>query len=137
MKILPLLFLLSLIGCGQKQSLEFYSLKKSDFAPIINNSRAPQKPDLAQVKTILNRDYPIEIALFEDGTWYYDLPNLDDGFGTWEFKNGKIKLEASRDIFDMEIDVVGLDKDAKDIGIYFMDRFGYKTLKVEQIKANK
>ena len=52
-------------------------------------------------------------------------------------KNGKIKLEASRDIFDMEIDVVGLDKDAKDIGIYFMDRFGYKTLKVEQIKANK
>ena len=132
-----IILLIILIGCGEKGKLDFVELKKEDFKPIINEASVPAKPDLAQVKTIINRDYPIEIALFEDGRWYYDLPNLDDGFGTWKFKDGKLVLKAERDLFDMEIDVLSLNGDASKLGIHFQDRFGFRTIEVEQIAPNK
>lgn len=129
--------LLIIIGCGDKGKLDFVELEREDFQPIINETSAPTKPDLAEVKTILNRDYPIEIALFEDGKFYYDLPNLDDGFGTWKFESGKLVLHAKRDLFDMDIDVLSLNDDATDLGLHFIDRFGFRTIKVEQIQPTK
>tara|TARA_Y100000031_G_C8148823_1_gene351346 strand:- start:197 stop:607 length:411 start_codon:yes stop_codon:yes gene_type:complete len=132
-----IVLLLVLVGCGEKGKLDFVEMEREDFNPIINSTRTPAKPDLASVKTIINRDYPIEIALFEDGRWYYDLPNLDDGFGTWKFESGKLILEAERDLFNMEIDVLSLNNDASKLGLHFQDRFGFRTIEVEQISPTK
>lgn len=138
MKILSLFLLVVLYSCGGNNSdLETFEINPNDYRSIINNKKAPAKPDLANLKTIINRDYPIEIAIFEDGRWYYDLPNLDTGFGTWEFSQGAIKLFARRSLFDMNINVVGLDEGAKILGIDFSDRFGRRVIPVEKIQPTK
>lgn len=134
-KYLVLLFLL--FSCGlkspEKKELQFFQVKKDDFSHVINKSETPRSPDLTSVKTLSNRDYPIDIAIFNDGRFYYDLPNLDDGYGTWEFVDGKIKLHAQRDLFDINIDVVALKEAAEVIAIDFRDRFSRKVLEVEKI----
>ena len=56
------------------------------------------------------------------------MANLDDGFGTWKFEDGKIKLFATRTLFDMYIDIEAREKNAKDVAIRFSDRFGEKVL---------
>ncbi len=132
--------LLILFSCGlkkeEKKELQFFQVQKSDFTHVINKSETPRNPDLTAVKTLSNRDYPIDIAIFNDGRFYYDLPNLDDGYGTWEFVDGKIKLHAKRDLFDINIDVVALKESAEVIAIDFRDRFSRKVLEVEKINID-
>jgi hypothetical protein len=135
MKLLLLITLL--LSCGPKKGLDYHELKKDQFDPIVNQMDTPAQPDLGAVKTILNRDYPIEIAIFKDGQWYYDLPNLGDGKGTWKYEDGRLKLFARRNIFDMEIEVVGADADAQELAIKFVDRFGHQIMPVEKITNNK
>ena len=137
-----LLIALILVSCGKKDNLDFYEVEKKDFDHLINDSkkRTTSKPhdlDFAKTKTILNRDYPIEIALYDDGKWFYDLPNLDKGSGTWKYTEGRLELFAERDLFDMHIDVVVLEEDGKIIGIDFVDRHGRQVLPVEKINATK
>ncbi len=141
-KCLSTAFILALIlfpSCnpisGDKTELKLFEVKSSDFDQIINSKPLPSDPNLNEDKTILNRDYPIEIAIYNDGKWYYDLPNLDTGTGTWKFENGKIKLYAERDLFDMYIDVVATEEGAKAMAIKFSDRFGPKVLKVETVNS--
>jgi len=116
-----------------KSELKLFEVKASDFNQIINDKPLPRDPNINQDKTILNRDYPIEIAIYNDGKWYYDLPNLDTGTGTWKYQDGKIKLFAKRALFDMHIDVVATQEGAKAVAIKFADRFGPKVLNVEKI----
>lgn len=132
------LLLLTLSSCGKSgNDLTAYNAKKEDFNYLINSKRMPAKPDLANHKTILNRDYPIEIALFADGKFYYDLPNLGDGNGTWKYTKGHIELNAKRSLFDMKILVHALEENAADIGIEFYDRFGRNFIQVEKINTTK
>lgn len=116
-----------------KSELKLFEVKASDFNQIINDKPLPSDPNINQDKTILNRDYPIEIAIYNDGKWYYDLPNLDTGTGTWKYQDGKIKLFAKRPLFDMHIDVVATQEGAQAVAIKFADRFGPKVLNVEKI----
>jgi len=132
-KILVILMFV-LVGCGKsKNDITVYSADKKDFSYIVNQSVMPEKPDLANHKTLLNRDYPIEIALFENGDFYYDLPNLGDGKGKWKFIKGRIELKAKRSLFDMEISLHAIEENAKDIGLEFFDRFGRNLISVEKI----
>ena len=97
----------------------------------------PDYPNLKSDKTLLNRDYPIEIAIYSDGQWYYDLPNLDTGKGTWSLENGRIKLFAKQRLFDMHIDVVAIEENAKNVVIKFRDRFGPRILNTEKINIDR
>lgn len=115
-----------------KSELRFFTADQSDIEAYINQKPLPDNPNLKTDKSLLNRDYPIEVALYNDGKWYYDLPNLDTGRGTWKFEDGKIKLFAERDIFDMYIEVVATDKDASKMVLKFSDRFGPRVLKTEK-----
>lgn len=130
--------LLVLIGCyGNNSDIQIYSVDKSDFEHVINKKQVnDQKINFANYKTLLNRDYPIEVAIFEDGSWYYDLPNLGEGKGTWKYDGGSIKLHAERNLFDMNIDIMALKEKASEIGISFTDRFGYQILKAEKINID-
>ncbi len=115
----------------EKSDVTFFTTKNEDFSKYVNQKKAPERPNLTLDKTIINNDYPIEIALYNDGKWYYNLPNLGDGFGTWSYKDGMIKLFAERILFDMHIDVKATSRQANDVAIEFSDRFGPKILKME------
>ncbi len=130
MRFLILVFLLSCGGSSSKYT--YFPAEQKDFEKFINPKPQPAKPNLAADVTLLNRDYPIEIAIYQDNTWYYDLPNLDTGKGTWTHEDGKIVLKAERDLFNMKIDVVAIEEKAEDIVIEFIDRYGQEILTVEK-----
>ncbi|TNE99288.1 MAG: hypothetical protein EP326_08420 [Deltaproteobacteria bacterium] len=116
---------------SEKSDVVFFTTKNEDFNQYINQKQTPERPNLTLDKSIINNDYPIEIALYQDGKWYYNLANLGDGFGTWSFRNGIIKLFAKRTLFDMHIDIKATSQGAADVAIQFSDRFGPKILKME------
>ena len=135
--IITIVLFLVLSSCGtnndQKSKLKFFEAIQADLVPYINDKDMPASPDLSADRTIINNDYPIEIALYKDGKWYYDLANLDDGHGTWKFEDGVIKLHAERSLFDMYITVEAIEEGAKEVAIRFADRFGPRVLKMEKI----
>ena len=131
--IIICLFSLSFSSCGktgrgEKSELTFFKVESADFSRYINQKQAPKDPNIYEDITLYNNEYPIEITLYKDGRWFYHLANLDDGFGTWKFEDGKIKLFATRTLFDMYIDIEAREKNAKDVAIRFSDRFGEKVL---------
>lgn len=127
-----LVILLILISCGQNGSKDSVKVGEKSFAHLVNQKKMPNDPNLNSEITILNRDYPIEIALYEDHKWFYDLPNLGTGTGEWKFEDGKLKLFAKRTLFNINIDVFAKDLDAKNINIQFFDRFGFESLNMEK-----
>lgn len=130
MKILLLLALILAVGCGKQGSSKIYPLKDKTIQKLVNVSSMPSDPNLTVDKSIINHSYPIQIALYSDGKFYYDLPNLGDGKGTWKKSDGKIILKAKRTLFDMYIEVHGSDKEGQNVSIQFSDRFGPTTLKM-------
>lgn len=126
------------LGCGksssdEKSDLEFFTVDQQALAGFINDKEMPKEPNFNADKTIINRDYPIEIALYKDGKWSYDLPNLGKGSGTYEFKNGKYNLYAKRTLFDMFIEILATDQQASKVVLKFSDRFGPRVLKTEKL----
>lgn len=130
MKLALILFLLA--GCiadlSKDTELKTFQVKKEDFNYLVNSSAPSPTPNLSLVKKVVNDDYPIELSIYENGQFYYMLENLGDGFGTWEFKDGKLALFAERDLFDMHIDILAIEEKAQKIVIQFRDRHGLKTL---------
>lgn len=125
---------LNFFGCGAKSKrseLEFYPIKRENFQKFINKKGPRKEQDLSKDIHIVNNDYPFEISFYDDGSWYYNLANLGDGKGTWEFKTGKLELFAQRTLFDMYVDVESADAQSSSLIIKFVDRHGPKTLKME------
>ncbi len=138
MKYIYLLTLIfSLMSCSEiqpdKKGLNFNKVEKESFSKIINKKSLREGANLQEDKYLLNRDYPIEISLYEDGKWYYNLDNLGDGYGTWKYKNGRLVLFAKRVLFDMYIDIEATDKNANNFVIKFSDRFGPRILRAENL----
>ena len=124
--------LLFLISCGgSSKNYTYHAAEKADFEKYINAKSMPSSPDLSSDITLLNRDYPIEVAIYEDNTWYYDLPNLDTGKGTWKHKDGKLILQAERDLFNMKIDLIAIEEKAENVVLEFVDRFGQEIREIE------
>ena len=130
---LIVLILLTLVGCGKQSSAKLYRVDDAAMVKFVNQKSMPANPNLSLDRSIVNNSYPIEIALYNDGTFYYDLPNLGDGKGTWKNDNGKIELKAKRSLFDMYINVHATDESAQSLSIQFTDRFGPNTLKMMNV----
>ncbi len=128
------LLLTTLIGyscTGKSDGVKLYSAKsEAEFSKFVNQTAMPESPNLTVDKSIVNTKYPIEVALYKDGNFFYDLPNLGTGKGKWKYADGKIELKASRKIFDMYIEVYGADAKIENAAILFSDRFGSNTLKM-------
>ncbi|MBT7609583.1 MAG: hypothetical protein HN576_07495 [Bacteriovoracaceae bacterium] len=134
-----LIILLKIVSCipsEEKSEALAFTTSKEDFTKYVNQKTLPTTPNLSIDKTISNDEYPIEIALYNDGQFYYMLENLGDGNGTWEFKNGKIRLFAKRRLFDMHIIIKALKEQATSVGIEFADRFGPQFLNMENKNMN-
>jgi predicted small lipoprotein YifL len=127
------LFVLMLVftSCGGKGPTKFYSASEASFSKFVNEKDMPKNPNLTLDKSIVNNEYPIQLALYKNKKFYYDLPNLDDGTGTWSYVNGQIILKSKHRLFDMRIDVKALDENAGKLAITFIDRFGPHTLKMD------
>lgn len=135
MKILGLFLIIfsscKMIDPESKSKISYYNASFEQFKTIINNSKYNPNNDFSTERSIINLDYPIEIYLFQDNRWHYDLPNLGKGNGTWEYNNGRIKLFAKRSLFDMHIDILASDRNAEAFAIRFSDRFGPQYLNME------
>lgn len=118
-------------SCGKKGE-KFYPAKEESFQKFVNAKDLPKDPNMNLDKSIINNDYPIQIALYRNKRFYYDLPNLDDGTGTWSFEGGQIVLKSKHRLFDMRLDVRALDPNAKNVAISFIDRHGPQTLRMEK-----
>lgn len=127
-KIILLVTLVVLSACGKSSGGKLYKVEAGALEKFVNQNKL-SKPG-STTKTIVNNDYPIEIALFNDGRFYYDLPNLGDGRGKWKLNNGVLELRAKRTLFDMYIEVMANDPEAKTLSIQFTDRFGPNTLQM-------
>lgn len=125
--------LMLLISCGKQEATKLYKVQDSALTKFVNSKNMPKDPNLTLDKSIVNNSYPIEIALYEDNRFYYNLPNLGDGNGTWKLNNGVIELKAKRTLFDMFIEVKGSDEATENLAIQFTDRFGPNTLKMMNV----
>ncbi len=134
-KVILLSALLGLaVSCGKpSEKIPLYSIKAGALPSFVNDKAMPQNPNLSIDKNLVNNEYPIEIALYNDNRFYYNLPNLGSGKGTWSHKNGKLELKAKRTLFDMHIDALATDVDGKELAIQFTDRFGPNTLRMLNI----
>lgn len=121
-----------LFSCGEGKSPKTFKVEEASFQKFVNQKPLGEDPNLNLDKSIVNNDYPIEIALYQDNRFYYNLPNLGDGSGTWSYQNGSLVLKAKRSIFDMKIDVHSIDEGTNNLIIKFTDRFGPNTLNVEK-----
>lgn len=132
MKIIFLLLFL-VASCGQQGKSKLHTVTQEVVTKYVNEKAMPAAPNLTIDKSIVNTSYPIQIALYNDGRFYYDLPRLDDGYGTWKLSKGKIELRAKRDLFDMYIEIYGADENAGSMLIQFTDRFGPNTLRMNNV----
>lgn len=132
MKTLLALWMITiLIGCGEKkQVLPFFKVDKKHFDKYINDKPLPNDPNLTVDKSIINYEYPIEISLYKDNKWFYNLPRLGEGEGTYAMEDGKLILTAQRKLFIMRIEIRASDEQAKNVHITFRDRFGDNTYKM-------
>lgn len=122
-----------LASCGGKSAPRYYPATAESLSKFVNDkSLTSSTPNLSLDKSILNSEYPIQIALYKDNRFYYDLPNLGDGTGTWEYKDGQIVLKAKRSLFDMKIQVHAIDEAVQNVAIEFTDRFGPNVLRTEK-----
>lgn len=125
-----------MVGCGKQGSSKLKPIREEMIAEYVNPKPLPEDPNLNLEKSINNASYPIQIALYNDGQFYYYLPRLGDGRGTWRNSGGVLKLKAKRSLFDMYIDIEANDDTGKSLSISFSDRFGPKTLKMENINID-
>lgn len=132
MKVI-LLLILTAVGCGKQSSAKLFRIQDGAMTKFVNQKSMPSDPNLTLDKSIVNNSYPIEIALYKDGQFFYNLPNLGDGKGTWQNKKGKLVLKAKRNIFDMYIEVEANDEAAETLSIEFTDRWGPKTLRMMNV----
>ena len=123
--------MLSAVSCGGGSKTKFYAAKEENYTKFVNQKGTAALANLNLDKSIVNNDYPIQLALYEDKTFFYDLPNLDEGKGTWSYVNGQIVLKSKHRLFNMRIDIKALDENADNLAITFIDRHGPQTLKME------
>ncbi|MBH46644.1 MAG: hypothetical protein CME71_00580 [Halobacteriovorax sp.] len=122
------------IGCvpdKETSGLAYYEVEASAYEKFVNSKPMPSEPDLALDKSIVNAEYPIEVALYNDGKFYYNLPTLGDGTGSWTRDGGRLKLFSSRTLFDMYIDIYAADPKAQNLILKFRDRHGPQIVKMD------
>ena len=70
MKLIAITMMISLLSaCGgglkdEKGEFNFFTVEEATIKRYVNDKPLPSDPDFTQDKTVLNRDYPIEIALY-------------------------------------------------------------------------
>ena len=120
-------------GTPLKEGNDYHNKPQGFFAQYVNPGAYTPRASMTGKTRLVNPAYPIEVALFEDEQLYYMLEKLGDGHGTWSLdaEQGYLRLFASRDIFDMKIDVYSVEAGGNRVKMGFYDRFGWNFLALE------
>lgn len=97
---------MSLVSCIHSDSenngkLTIYQNQDVDYLDITNNFAASASTSMWDDLVIGTDKYPLYLALYQNQVFYYEIPGLGEGSGTWSVEKNQIKLEAKRSRFDM------------------------------------
>lgn len=112
---------------ANKRDAEFYS-------QFVNPSEkmSGAAENLDQVKLLATgSEYPMRMALFANGNFYYQVDKLGDGQGLWDVKDGVLRLRAVRPLFDMHLFVSGAAAEGDETVIRFIDRHGFNSINIQ------
>ena len=139
LKILFLSLSFLMISCQdiEKANRPYSVFKKpeSSFSKAINH-----KTDEGSEFYLENKDFPIQVKLFDDGKFFWVLDTLKtdpQGFGTWKYdeKDGDLKLYAETKMFVMKMSVKSLSESSDEsFTIEFSDRHGPKFLPLTRVQ---
>ena len=139
-----LIFILMAIfvfSCGRsdKGQLQYFKTSKTTFNKLVNKSTAQRGDvykDLSVQGTYRNKigmEYLVQMALYEDGHFKYDIEALGVGEGTWKYEDGIIKLSNYRYFHflgkekEMNYEIKAMDEEGKNFMIFFRDRLGFQS----------
>lgn len=122
-----------IVGCSEKRLIE-HTRDEAFFTKNVNTSEkfAKAEKNLNDFKLLVTSDvYNMRYALFDNGKFYYQVDKLGNGEGTWTYKEGFLKLHASRSFFDMNLNLVATEATGDGMALQFLDRHGLNHVKVE------
>ena len=135
--LIALISILS-VACGKKAEVKLFKAQEESYSKFINAKPSPpvEDPNISLDKNLVNDQYPIEMSLYSDHKFYYNLPNLGDGFGTWKYEDGKIVMKTKREILGKDIDMTyelqANDPSAENISVQFSDRWGAQSFRMKK-----
>jgi hypothetical protein len=125
---------LFLQACSQGDKLTAHPRGDAFYNQFVNSSADwPQAENKVDELKLLQtgEQYPIRIALFDNGRFYYQIDKLGTGDGQWAYGEGAIHATANRPIFDMELTVSAAAADGDETLVRFFDRHGFNSYKLQ------
>lgn len=125
---------LFLVGCSGDYKMVQYQRDEKFFDNYKNSASEIDQAatKIESIKLLQTGDeFPIRVALYDNGKFYYQVDELGTGIGDWEFYDGGLKLTTRRKIFDMNFYVTAAGTDGDDVVIKFFDRHGFNQHKLE------
>lgn len=131
--IIGLLVFSSFVGCGNYQMVQ--NKRDPEFFKSFQNSsgeagQAANKIELIKL-LLTSEEYPIRLALYENGQFYYQVDELGTGTGRWFFEDGGLRLNAKRKVFDMNFYLTAAEAEGNDLLVKFYDRRGLNQYKLQ------
>jgi hypothetical protein len=111
-----------------ERNYEVYEKDQEFFQPLLNSTAEDVKTSIV----LEDQSYPIELQLYRDGRFRYNLKRLGDGWGTWSHDKGHLQLYAERKLFVMNFEIHGIQHDGDALSLEFSDRFGPKFLRLQK-----
>jgi hypothetical protein len=137
-KFILLLVVPFLFSCGKKASVKLFHASEENYSKFINTRISPsgERPNISGDKNFINHQYPVELALYSDHKFYYNLPNLGDGYGNWNYEDGKIVMKTKRNILGKNItmtyEIQANDESAENVSVQFTDRWGAQSFRLKK-----
>lgn len=135
-KLITVIMLSFLFSCGKKAEVKLFHASEASYQRFVNPATAPtaDNPDISGHKNVINEQYPVQVSLYADHTFYYDLPNLGDGHGTWEYSDGRIVMKTKREILGKNItmtyELQATDETGENVALQFTDRWGAQSYRM-------
>ena len=130
-----LVVLLFVISCGKPDPAIFFEKDMTHYQQLINptdiKSNIPASDKTLYYEKSSQHDFDMELTLYNDNKFSYNMPTLGEGTGSWKYEKGHLNLFATRPLFDMHMRIDSLDKNGHEVGVSFTDRFGPKTWKLK------
>lgn len=132
--LVGLMLLLLVAGCSSKFSMVVAPRDVEFFENLVNpSSMSSQMPNKMNEAKLLatGEEYPMRFVLFDDGSLFYQVDRLGEGYGTWTYQDGGVKFFASRKLFDMNIYLTAKYSEGKEMLVRFLDRHGFQSVNIE------
>jgi hypothetical protein len=133
-----------LFSCGlkkdKKSDLVFFERSPDFFSQFVNKQDTPSGTvDMTRSKILSTRGlYDIDLVLYQDGQFFFsipDLPNEKEGFGSWEYNEGRLILKTTHNYpvvgsRKVEYRLIATTPDVSGLRVKFRDRTGEQVLEV-------